>query len=97
VTDVFKGWGNHSRNLLPWMVRLCQFTRRLDVPELEGLLSRGAAAAGRTDGAAAVGRPGGEDVDVGEVLRGMQQKASEAMLKLKEENRQSHPDGLGEL
>ena len=38
VEDIFKGWGNHGANLLPWMVRLCQFTRRLDVKAVSALL-----------------------------------------------------------
>ena len=30
VADVFKGWGNNTANLVPWMVRLCHFAKRLD-------------------------------------------------------------------
>ena len=38
TADIFKGWGNNKANLLPWMVRLCRFTLRMDVPAICALL-----------------------------------------------------------
>ena len=78
VSDVFKGWGNNKRNLVPWMVRLCRFTLRVDVPRLSQLLADRRAAT--TTGGVVV------DDDVGTVLRGMQQKAAEALEKLRAEH-----------
>ena len=38
VTEVFKGWGNNKKNMLPWLVRLCRYTTRLEVPRLVEML-----------------------------------------------------------
>ena len=39
TADIFKGWGNNKRNLVPWMVRLCKFAQRLDVSKTAALLA----------------------------------------------------------
>ena len=39
TADIFKGWGNNKRNLVPWMVRLCKFAQRLDVSKTATLLA----------------------------------------------------------
>ena len=38
TADIFKGWGNNRANFLPWLVRLCRLTQRLDVPAICDLL-----------------------------------------------------------
>ena len=38
VADIFKGWGNNKANLVPWMVRLCHFTKRVDADAVCALL-----------------------------------------------------------
>ena len=84
LSDVFKSWGNHSANVLPWMVRLCKYTQRVDVAAV----------------AAAIGREGaGGDANVdadaaAETLRGMQQKAGERLARLREEHGAEVVDSL---
>ena len=76
VTDVFKGWGNNKRNLVPWMVRLCRYTLRVDVPRLLALLGL----------SKPVSNEAKEYNDVADVLYGMQQKAADALANIRAEH-----------
>ncbi len=95
VSDIFRGWGNNSRNLLPWMARLCRFTLRLDVDRVCALLGERGEGRGRRRGAVAKGEAGGgEGEGVREVLEGMQQKAAAGLERLRAENGVPVVDGL---
>ena len=88
VTDVFKGWGNNKRNLVPWMVRLCRFTQRIDVSRLCALLAArrpaGQQPAAEIAKIAEIAETTEDDVRA--VLLGMQQKATEALERLRAEH-----------
>ena len=73
LTDVFKGWGNNKKNLLPWMVRLCRYTQRLDVARLCALLTPGEAG-------------GMTEAEARTILGEMQQKAGQRLKMLEEEH-----------
>ena len=87
VTDVFKGWGNNKRNLLPWMVRLCRYTLRLDVPRL-ALLIAPPTSEDRSAGTSEA------HAEVVSVLEGMKQKATEGLARLRAEHEGVDVDAL---
>ena len=80
LSNVFKGWGNNEANVLPWMVRLCKYTQRMDVAAV----------------VAAISREGVEcDADaVADTLMGMQQKATERLERLRDEHGVAIVDAL---
>ena len=83
LADVFRGWGNNKRNLLPWMVRLCRYTQRVDVERLAALL-----AAPRTGGGGggADGSPRISADEVREILGEMRRRAGERLTLLRQEH-----------
>ena len=80
VMDVFKGWGNNKKNVLPWMVRLCRYTMRLNVPLLCRALNGG--------------QEGGDDEEVSAILASMQQRASDGLERLRAEHGADEVDAL---
>ena len=80
VTDVFKGWGNNQKNRLPWMVRLCKYAMRLNVPMISEALSNTCEVTNRID----EGEQEGESVEA--ILESMRARAAAGLNKLRQEH-----------
>ena len=105
VTDVFKGWGNNQKNRLPWLVRLCRYTMRIDAHRLcralgeEGGPSSAAAASvtaksGAKAGGAGTSSSSEDQFSVAEILESMRARASEGLDRLRAEHGAQVVDAL---
>ena len=96
VTEAFKGWGNHEKNFLPWIVRLCRYAVRLDTALLTRVLLQKADGGKQAGNSTADAGQGEEERrrEVQDVLATLKQRAQDGLEKLRAEHGRAIVDAM---